>query len=105
MRSSNAPGPGVYEHQKYIGLEVPQYSFLKEKINHPNAVDVSLLNKTIYYPWPTTYHTSIRYISNSPEISMSKVERKNFTNDKGAKLFPGPWNFAKIQDKVKSREM
>ena len=90
MRSSSVPGPGAYEHQKYIGWEGPQYSFPKEKFNHSDAVDVSLLNKTINYPSPTTYQTSIRYISNSPEISMSKVERKDFTSDKGAKLFPGP---------------
>ena len=71
MRSSSVPGPGAYEHQKYIGWEGPQYSFPKEKFNHSDAVDVSLLNKTINYPSPTTYQTSIRYISNSPEISMS----------------------------------
>ena len=90
FRSSSVPGPGAYEHQKFIGWEGPGYSFPKEKFNHADAVDVSLLNKTINYPSPTTYHSSIRYISNSPEISMSKLERKDTTSDKGAKQFPGP---------------
>ena len=43
-RSSSVPGPGAYEHQKFIGWEGPEYSFPKEKLNHADAVDVSMTN-------------------------------------------------------------
>ena len=90
VRSSSVPGPGAYEHQKFIGFEGPVYSFPKDKFNHADAVDEAISNKTINYPSPTTYQTSTRYIPNSPIITMSKLERKNISTDKGAESFPGP---------------
>jgi len=90
IRSSSVPGPGAYEHQKFIGWEGPEYSFPKEKLNHADAVDEAMTNRTLNYPSPTTYHPSMRYIPNSPIITMSKLERKEIMTDKGAQNFPGP---------------
>ena len=90
IRSSSVPGPGAYEHQKFIGWEGPEYSFPKDKFNHADAVDVSMTNRTMNYPSPTTYNQSTRYIPNSPIITMSKLERKDIISDKGAVDFPGP---------------
>ena len=90
IRSSSVPGPGAYEHQKFKGWEGPEYSFPKEKLNHADAVDEAMTNRTLNYPSPTTYHPSMRYIPNSPIITMSKLERKEIMTDKGAQNFPGP---------------
>ena len=89
-RSSSVPGPGAYEHQKFIGWEGPTYSFPKEKLNHADAVDESMTNRTKNFPSPTTYNPSLRYIPDSPIITMSKLERKELMSDKGAVNFPGP---------------
>ena len=90
IRSSSVPGPGAYEFKKFIGVEGPEYSFPKEKFSHADAVDVSMSNRTLNYPSPTTYHPSMRYIPNSPIITMSKLERKEVITDKGAINNPGP---------------
>lgn len=92
-RSNSMPGPGSYQARFFIGHDGPTYSFPKEKFNHADAVDVAMQKKTINYPSPTTYNASIRYIPNTPIITMSKLVRKDFTCDKQALNFPGPAHY------------
>ena len=89
-RSFSVPGPGAYEHQKFIGWEGPNYSFPKEKFNHADAVDESMANKTMNYPDPTSYQKNIRYIPNSPAITISDSKKRELISDKGAVNFRGP---------------
>ena len=89
-RSSSVPGPGAYEHQKFIGWEGPNYSFPKDKFNHADAVDESMSNKTMNYPSPTTYQKNIRYIPDSPIITISNSKKKETISDKGKINTPGP---------------
>ena len=93
VRSSSMPGPGSYQTQYFMGHDGPIYSFPKEKLNHGDAVDVAMEKKTINYPSPTTYHSNIRYIPNTPIITMSKLKRKDFTSDKYTVNLPGPGNY------------
>lgn len=92
-RSTSLPGPGSYQTQFFIGHDGPQYTFSKEKFSHADAVDIAMEKKTMNYPSPTTYHTSIRYISNTPMITMSKLKRPDLNNDKYSKNFPGPAHY------------
>ena len=93
IRSSSMPGPGSYQTQYFIGHDGPIYSFPKEKLSHADAIDVAMEKKTMNYPSPTTYNTNIRYIPNSPIITMSKLKRKDFTSDKYSLGFPGPGHY------------
>jgi hypothetical protein len=93
IRSGSMPGPGSYKTQYFIGHDGPIYSFPKEKLSHADAVDVAMGKKTMNYPSPTTYNTNIRYIPNSPIITMSKLKRKDLTTDKYSLNFPGPGHY------------
>ena len=93
VRSSSMPGPGSYKTQYFIGNDGPIYSFPKEKFSHCDAVDVAMEKKTINYPSPTTYNTNIRYIQNSPIITMAKSKRKDLNTDKSSLNFPGPAHY------------
>ena len=92
-RSSSMPGPGSYQTQFFIGHDGPIYSFPKEKLSHADAIDVAMENKTKNYPSPTTYNSNIRYIPNTPIITMPKLERKDLTTDKYSLNFPGPGHY------------
>ena len=93
VRSSSMPGPGSYKIQYFIGNDGPIYSFGKEKFSHADALDVAMTKKTMNFPSPTTYNKNIRYIPNSPIITMSKLERKELMKDKSAINFPGPGHY------------
>ena len=93
VRSSSMPGPGSYKTQYFIGHDGPIYSFPKEKLSHADAIDAAMEKKTINYPSPTTYNTNIRYIPNSPIITMSKLKRKDLNTDKYSLNFPGPAHY------------
>ena len=93
VRSSSMPGPGSYKTKFFVGFEGPTFSFGKEKFSHADAVDVAMAKQKINYPSPTTYNTNIRYIPNTPIITMSKLERKDLRSDKSALGFPGPGHY------------
>ena len=93
VRSSSMPGPGSYQTQYFIGHDGPIYSFPKEKFNHADTVDVAMQEKSKNYPSPTTYNSNIRYIPNTPIITMSKTTRKDLTCDKYSLNFPGPAHY------------
>ena len=93
VRSSSMPGPGSYKTQYFIGHDGPIYSFPKEKLSHADAIDVAMEKKTMHYPSPTTYNLNIRYIPNTPIITMAKSKRKDLDNDKYSLNFPGPGHY------------
>ena len=93
VRSSSMPGPGSYKTQYFIGHDGPIYSFPKEKLSHADAIDVAMEKKTMHYPSPTTYNTNIRYIPNTPIITMAKSKRKDLNSDKYSLNYPGPGHY------------
>ena len=93
VRSSSMPGPGSYKTQYFIGHDGPIYSFPKEKLSHADAIDVAMEKKTMHYPSPTTYNTNIRYIPNTPIITMPKSKRKDLNSDKYSLNYPGPGHY------------
>ena len=93
VRNNSMPGPGSYQSQCFIGHDGPNYSFPKEKFNHADAVDVAMQKKTLNYPSPTTYNSNIRYVTNTPIITFSKLTRKDVSSDKSAPNYPGPADY------------
>ena len=84
------PGPGAYSNKKYIGEEGPHYSFTKEKYNHSDSMDESMMRKILKYPSPGTYLKSIQFVSDKPKYTIPKMERKDDFNNKFRIQCPGP---------------
>ena len=90
IRRLDVPGPGSYKTQTFMGKEGPHFTFSKNKYNHSDACDESMLKKTVNYPAPGSYGPSQVYISDTPIYSMSKLQRKKIENDKYLLTSPGP---------------
>ena len=89
--NNQIPGPGYYKINSYIGKEGKKYSFGKDKFNHSDAFDEYIKRKVLDFPSPTTYNKSYyKYIPNSPQWSISQLNRKNIINDKFKMNSPGP---------------
>ena len=96
----NVPGPGSYNLGDITGNEGPHFSFPKDKFNHSDSVDETMINRTKNYPSPSTYNKSIEYIPDMPKYSLSRMDR-NKLNDLDSKfrtMCPGPGNYNPNKD-------
>lgn len=94
MQKLIVPGPGSYSNKKFIGEEGPRYSFNKEKYNHSDSMDESMMRKILKYPSPGTYLQNIAFVSDKPKYSIPKMERKDEFNNKFRIACPGPEKYS-----------
>lgn len=92
LRRNYSVGPGSYSTQYFIGNSGPTYSFPKVKYNHADVIDVYMEKKTINYPAPTTYNKNIKYVPDTPFISISRCKKTNFIDEKSNVPGPGSYN-------------
>lgn len=96
----NVPGPGTYNFGDITGNEGPHFSFPKDKFNHSDSVDESMLNRIKNYPSPSTYNKSIDYIPDMPKYTISKMDRNqlNAIDSKFQTICPGPGKYDPNKD-------
>ena len=93
------PGPGSYKLIGATGNEGPKFTFSKEKFNHSDSYDESLLNKIKNYPSPVTYNQNIAFVPDKPSYTIPKMDRnKNNSVDSSKYQFPSPCHYNPNKD-------
>lgn len=98
LKRLNVPGPGSYSMCDITGNEGPHYSFTKEKFNHSDSADESMMKKIKDYPSPNSYNKKLDYVPNSPFYSIPKMGRKEI-GVKFKNSCPGPGKYEPLKEK------